>query len=240
MIETVSETGSTNADILERLRAGEPLGEGLWLRAERQSGGRGRSGRSWISPAGNIYASTVVHVGPMDPPAHTLSLVTGLAVQAFVTHALSQADRSKVALKWPNDVLVDGAKIAGILLERHSDTIVVGIGVNLGHAPALSDRKTTCLHNENPAGPMQPDVAMIILAKHFAAELTKWREFGGAALIQRWLNAAHPLGTALTVHDPSGDKLNGTFAGLDESGSLLLRMAGGNTRIIHAGDVVLG
>lgn len=240
MIETVPFTGSTNADLLNRLRSGEGIAEGYWLLAERQSGGRGRSGREWISPAGNIYTSTIVNIGTMDPPTHTLSLVTGLSVWAFVTGGLSEVNRPKARLKWPNDVLVDGAKIAGILLERHQDTIVVGIGINLAHSPDIPGRKTTCLYDENSRYEAHPEGALPYLANAFALELGKWREFGTEALIQRWQSASHPIGTALTVHDPSGEKLAGTYAGLDESGSLLLRMGDGNTRTVHAGDVVLG
>lgn len=240
MIETVLLTGSTNADLLARLRSGEAIAEGYWLLAERQSGGRGRSARQWLSPAGNIYTSTIVNIGSMDPPAHSLSLVAGLAVWAFVRGGLAEVDKPKAMLKWPNDVLVDGAKIAGILLERHQDSIVVGMGVNLAQAPNIPDRKTTCLFDENSRYEAHPEGAMPYLADAFAAELAKWREFGMEALIKRWQAASHPIGTALTIHDPSGDKLAGTYAGLDESGSLLLRMGNGNTRTVHAGDVVLG
>ena len=239
MIEIVSQTGSTNADLLQRLRAGEAIAEGYWLLAERQSGGRGRSGREWLSPVGNLYTSTVVHIGAMDPPAHTLSLVTGLAVCSFVRSSLTETRRKDVRLKWPNDVLVDDAKIAGILLERHGDTIVVGIGINLAHAPDLPGRKTTSIANENSEYKAMPQDGLLSLAEEFASELAKWRQFGVEALMARWQAASYPVGTAMTVHDPSGEKLAGSFAGLDASGSLLLRMADGNTRTIHAGDVVL-
>nr|WP_298896520.1 biotin--[acetyl-CoA-carboxylase] ligase [uncultured Altererythrobacter sp.] len=239
MIEVVEQTGSTNADLVNRLRSGESIAESYWLLAKRQSGGRGRSGREWVSPPGNIYTSTVVHVGSLDPPVHTLSLVTGLAVWAFVSDGLMEFQRSKVKLKWPNDVLVDGAKIAGMLLERVGDAIVVGIGVNLAHAPDVPGRKTTCLFDENSRYEAHPEGALPLLAKSFASELAKWREFGTEALMQRWQAAAHPLGSQITAHDPSGEKLSGTFAGLDASGSLLLRDCDGKTRTIHAGDVDL-
>lgn len=239
MIEVVDETGSTNADLLARLRAGECFPEGFWRLARRQSGGRGRSGRAWLSPSGNIYTSTVVNLGTIDPPAHTLSLVAGLAVWSFVSGGLSDLRRPKAKLKWPNDVLVDGAKIAGILLERHQDTIVVGIGVNLAHAPDVPGRKTTCLYDENSRYEADPEGALPHLMEYFASELSKWREFGAEALIQRWQAAAHPKGTTLTVHDPSGEQIFGTFDGLDVSGSLLLRDSDGKTRTIHAGDVVI-
>ncbi len=241
MIETVPETGSTNADLLARVSAGQPPAEGYWLRAERQSAGRGRSGRKWLSQEGNLYTSTVVHWRAGDPPAHTLSLVTGLAVYETLKHTLPSA--AEIALKWPNDALVGGAKIAGILLERSGDVVIVGIGLNVTHAPSLPDRKTTAIHVENgpnhASGPIGPKDALDQLSSRFTAELDRWRTEGLENLLQRWQARAFAIGTPISVKAPDEGVIEGSFAGLDGSGSLILRLASGAMRTIHAGDVSL-
>lgn len=235
MIETVAQTGSTNSDLLGRLAAGETLPEGFWLRAVQQSAGRGRSGRNWLSAPGNLYTSTVVHLRAEDPPAHTLSLVAGLAVWDSLRAIIG--DEHELFLKWPNDVLVRDAKIAGILLERSGDAVVVGIGVNVGYAPALPDRATSCIRAIEPGTRVGPPRMLDVLAVQMEAALIRWRSEGLASILQRWSLRAHPIGTALSVKDGDGMALTGSFAGLDDHGSLLLRLVSGEVRTIHAGDV---
>ena len=235
-IETVAETGSTNADLLARLATGEHIAEGHWLVARRQIAGRGRQGRRWLDAPGNFMGSTVVRLTPQDPPAPTLSFVAALAVYETVLPRL--ANPAALQLKWPNDVLLGGAKFCGLLLEREGGHAVIGIGVNLGAAPSLADRATDSLASHGPA-PL-PATFATELAFHFDQELARWREFGLGPIFARWLAAAHPLGTPLTVHDPAGDTVQGTFAGLAPEGALQLRLADGSVRVIHAGDVALG
>jgi BirA family biotin operon repressor/biotin-[acetyl-CoA-carboxylase] ligase len=119
-------------------------------------------------------------------------------------------------LKWPNDVLVSGAKMAGILLERRGDAVVVGIGVNLAQAPDLPDRATFALADLGIA--LDPDQFANDLAECFTHQIRLWRSYGLAPLIARWQAAAHPLGTSLNVSDPAGPIIHGRFAGLDEQG----------------------
>jgi len=235
LIETVAVTGSTNADLLARLAAGEPLGDGFWLVARRQNAGRGRLGRIWNDGAGNFMGSCVVRLGPSDPHAGSLALAAGLAVHEAVSPYVPPAHQAM--LKWPNDLLVDGAKLAGILLERNGDTLVVGIGVNLAQAPDLPDRATCALADLAPAP--EPGAFAQRLAACFAFHLALWRSEGLAALISRWQAVAHPMGTSLTVADPPGGTTQGYFAGLDSQGALRLALADGTTRIIHAGDINL-
>ncbi len=235
-IECVAQTGSTNADLLERLGNGTPIEEGYWLRAERQSGGRGRLGRRWDSPAGNLYCSTIVNLREDDSPAHSLSLVAGLA--SFDCLERSLAPGSDIALKWPNDALVRGAKIAGILLERSSDSVVVGIGVNIRHAPDLQDRQTTSILRENGAYAESAEMVLSILAERFAIRLNRWRTEPLAATLDAWTDAAHPIGSSLSVGGED-ERVTGTFAGLNQNGALMLRLADGAVRTIHAGDVSL-
>ncbi len=235
MIETVAETGSTNADLLSRIDAGEAVHEGQWLVADRQVAGRGRQGRVWRDGSGNFMGSTPVAIGVGSPPPHTLSLVTGLAVYEALSPFLPSMASAMV--KWPNDLLLNGAKLAGILLERSRDTIVVGIGVNLAQAPQLPGRRTVALTAFGPAP--DRDLFARTLAERFAQEIERWRTYGLDLLVRRWSEAAHPGGTPLTVVPPGEEPLSGCFAGLTGEGNLRLTLAGGNERIIHAGDVVL-
>jgi BirA family biotin operon repressor/biotin-[acetyl-CoA-carboxylase] ligase len=214
-------------------RDGAP--EATWLRAERQTGGRGRQGRSWSSPPGNLYASTLVRLTPADPPAPTLALVAAVALHEAAS--LFCPDRV-LQLKWPNDLLAasptDGwAKLAGILLERADDAVVIGCGVNLAHHPTDLGRPATSLAAlSGPAS--EPATFLDTLAESFARQLGDWRRLGPAVIRTRWCAAAHPPGTALST--PAG---HGLFEGLDETGALRLRLADGTTQVIHAGDVFL-
>ncbi|MDQ2762612.1 MAG: biotin--[acetyl-CoA-carboxylase] ligase [Pseudomonadota bacterium] len=210
--------------------------EGLWLRAERQVSGRGRQGRAWVSPIGNLSATTLVKLRPTDPPAATLALVAAVATEEAVSVYLPR-DGRKVVIKWPNDLLIDGAKVAGILLERADNAVVIGIGVNLVHHPEGLDRPTTSL----AAHGVTPDAAQFIetLAESFARWLTRWRGEGITPVRSRWLARAHPVGTALTAAFPDGSVVDGLFQGLDADGALVLRLADGGTRVIHAADIFL-
>ena len=257
---TVPVTGSTNTDLLALARDGAP--EATWLRAERQTGGKGRQGRSWSSPPSNLYASTLVRLGPGNPPAPTLALTAAVALHETVStfhhhprksgdpaylvaagkkrdpHFREDEDERAVRLKWPNDLLAGSseqgwAKLAGILLERASDAVVIGFGVNLAHHPTDLDRPATNLAALTGAAP-DPTIFLETLADSFARQLGDWRSLGLAPIRTRWLSVAHPLGTALSTS--VGD---GLFDGLDETGALRLRLADGATRVIHAGDVFL-
>lgn len=229
-IRTVAETGSTNADIAELARSG--AAEGLWLRAGRQTEGRGRQGRVWESGTGNLYASTLVRLRPHDPQPATLALVAAVALEETVAVFGVQA-----MLKWPNDLLVDGAKLSGILLERVDDAVVVGFGVNLAHAPEGLDRTATSMRVHGPAP--DPQLFLETLAEGFARWTATWRGAGLGPVRDRWVARAHPLGTALTARMADGTSIDGLFGGLDRDGALMLRLADGSTRVIHAADIFL-
>jgi BirA family biotin operon repressor/biotin-[acetyl-CoA-carboxylase] ligase len=245
------------------------VAEGVWLRAERQSSGRGRMGREWVSPVGNFYGSTVVRLRATDPAPATLALLAAVALEEAVSTyfhpgggrgpggksvatarnadqlPLSQPDPGlrrggagdAVRLKWPNDLLVDGAKLSGILLERTDDAVVIGMGVNLAHHPDLPDRPTTSLAAHGT--PVEAGQFAETLAESFARWLARWRSEGLAPVRQRWLDRAHPIGTALTARLPDGTAHDGLFDGLDADGALILRLADGDRRVIHAADVFL-
>lgn len=235
MIDTLFQTGSTNAELAARIAAGEQVREGDWLIADRQTAGKGRQGRTWFDGQGNFMGSSVVAVRAGDPAAPTLALLAGLAVYEAVSPHIPAPKRA--CLKWPNDVLIGEAKLAGILLERVGDTVIVGIGVNLTSAPVLPDRSSIALTAYGPAP--DRDTFAAELAASFAVELERWRGYGLAPLLSRWKAAAHPEGTALTVGEPGETALKGQFAGLSDDGALLLRLADGTCRAIHAGEVRL-
>lgn len=235
MIQYRAETGSTNADLAAQIRLGERAAEGDWLVADRQTAGRGRQGRKWFDGAGNFMGSTIVRPEAIDPAAPTLALVAGLAVYEAILPLL--AGPLALSLKWPNDLLLGGAKLAGILLEREGDVVIVGIGVNLAAAPELDERRTVALVAFGPAP--DRDTFARSLAGAFDRELERWRTYGLDPLLRRWRQAAHPPGTPLAVREPDGTRLMGAFAGLEADGSLLLRLEDGTVRTIHAGDVTL-
>jgi len=234
-ITLVEETGSTNADLAAAIRGGEGWAEGRWLVARRQTAGRGRQGRAWFDGAGNFMGSTVVSVGEGGPPPASLSFVAALAVRDAAVAALGEG--ADLALKWPNDVLLSGGKLSGILLEMARGHIIVGIGVNLARAPELPDRKTAALAQFAAAPPLEDFAAS--LAAAFDRRLESWRTYGLGGVLQAFLaNAIHAQGSPVTVHDTDGSVLSGTFAGLEESdGALRLRLADGSERVIRAGDI---
>lgn len=193
-------------------------------------------GRSWESPAGNLFASTIVRLQPNDPQAPTLAFVTALAVRDTL-HQI--APECALQIKWPNDILTsDGAKICGILLERTGDAVVVGIGINLTSSPDIPGRATTNLANYGIVPP-HPQAVTEILASNMAIWLGRWRQYGLQPLITEWQKYAHPVGTALSVKLPDGTGEEGLFAGLTAEGALQLRLADGTIHAIHAADVFL-
>ena len=140
---------------------------------------------------------------------------------------------SGITIKWPNDLIVDGAKLAGILLEREGEAVVIGFGVNLADHPRALDRPATSLAELAGTAP-EPAIFLDLLAETFARWLARWRAERIAPIRRRWLDHAHPVGTALSTGQGEG-----LFDGLDESGALRLRLADGTVRLVHAGDVFL-
>lgn len=233
MVRFVEETGSTNEDM--KTLAADGAAEGLWLRAGRQSAGRGRMGRVWEGEEGNLYASTLVRVHPGDPMPPTLAFVAAVAVHM----ALSDfAGNGGLRIKWPNDIVAGHAKLCGMLMERVGDAIIIGIGVNIISAPDLPDRMTICLRHLGAEG---CDAAAVLeaIAERFAEMVARWRTYGAQPVIRAWLDRAHPSGTVLGVNLPDGNRVEGRFETLGDDGALILRLADGTSHAIHAGDVFL-
>lgn len=225
----LDEIDSSNAEARRRAQAGER--GPLWILADRQSAGRGRRGRTWQSVPGNFFASLLLSTDLPAARRPRLSFAAALAVHDAVAGLLAEAGRDATALtlKWPNDLLLDGGKLAGILLESESERVIVGFGVNLVAAPALDDRRTAALDVA-----IGPCAFLARLAPAFA----RWRGESFPLVREAWLERAMPVGSPLAVH--SGDRrLPGRFAGIDEDGALLLEGADGRMERLSAGDVFL-
>jgi BirA family transcriptional regulator, biotin operon repressor / biotin---[acetyl-CoA-carboxylase] ligase len=180
---------------------------------------------------GNFYGSTIVDLAPSDPQPQTLSLAAGLAlIEALDAAVPGQA----LMLKWPNDVLLFGKKLAGILLERSSNRVVIGFGVNLTSAPDLPDRQCASL-----GGRITPEAFAPLLAASFSRLLHLWRESEPAFIAQAWLARAHAIGTRLNVHSAGDEMVGGRFEGIETDGALRLRRDDGALEIVRAGDVEL-
>ncbi len=233
------EIDSTNAEAMRRIASGER--GPLWITAHHQSRGRGRSGRSWNSAEGSLAATLVLAPGCSAAVLPQISLVAGVAAHAAIAEALPAGARPRVRLKWPNDVLVAGAKVSGILVESTvaggGMVAVIGTGINVAAPPALGDRPTTSLAL-NGATCNRPQVSAG-LAASLAVWLGVWdRGAGFEAVRAAWLERAGPLGAPMTVN-AGGAPVAGTYAGLDAEGALLLDTAGGRQRFTF-GDVALG
>ncbi|MCB8838494.1 biotin--[acetyl-CoA-carboxylase] ligase [Aurantimonas sp. VKM B-3413] len=232
-----AEVGSTNTLALEAARAGDP--GPLWVTAERQSAGRGRRGRAWVSEAGNLYASwLVVDPAPVDQLSN-LPLVASLGVRDGLARLLGdRADRAVV--KWPNDVLIGGKKAVGILLEseRLPDgrmAVVVGCGVNVAHVPTEAPYGVTSLKLEAAERPL--DIVFDAVAGAVEAAFALFRRGEGFGEVRRqWLSLAVGLGEPCRVN-LADRSIEGRFEALDPQGRLILRQDDGRTIAIAAGDL---
>ena len=205
--------------------------EGDWIVALRQESGKGRHGRTWEAIEGNFFGSTIIQLRDGDPPAPALALVAGLAL---IEAAEVAAPTLTMMLKWPNDLMLGEAKLAGILLERSGDRVVAGFGVNLAAAPHIGGRRTASL-----AGSITPQAFAPLLAASVSRLLGAWRSADPAAFAQAWQARAHPLGTPLEVHNAPGERIAGRFDGIEPDGAMRLRTESGAVEVIRAGDVTL-
>lgn len=235
----LAETGSTNAEAMRLALKGEPLP--LWVLADRQTTGRGRLGRIWLSEEGNLHASLALRLSCGALQASHLSLVAGVAVIDAIRAA--GGIRARARLKWPNDVLIEGAKAGGILVEsstghRERELIaVVGVGLNLGSHPDVAGRPATHLAAQGVS--CTPLDMLSRLAATMAGWLGTWQEGAGIADVRAgWLERAGPVGERIAVTTGSG-LAEGRFAGLDAEGALLLADEQGATRRFTFGDVTL-
>jgi BirA family transcriptional regulator, biotin operon repressor / biotin---[acetyl-CoA-carboxylase] ligase len=228
---------STNAEALRRTRAGA---RAVWVVAATQTAGRGRRGRAWASPPGNLYTSLLLVDPAPAAVAPQLAFVAGLAVHDACA-ALAPGLADALALKWPNDLLCRGAKIAGILIEGegglNADPVVavIGIGVNgLQHPDAVEHPAT----NFAAQGAAVDAAALFeMLRRTMAVRLSEWhRGVRFSAIRSAWLARAAGLGQAIRARLPDRE-VTGVFEALDEAGRLILRRADGGREVITAGEV---
>ena len=221
--------GSTNDEAHRMASEGAP--HGTVIHADEQTAGRGRLAHTWFSPPGNLYLSVLLRTGQPAARSAELSFLAALAVADTVEALLPRQIRA--LLKWPNDVLINGAKIAGILLEQVDDATVLGIGLNVLEAPSnLAYKATTIVAN---GGIASVDGARDILLPRLTAHLVDWQAEGFAAIRERWLNRSYPIGAAIQAK-AGGQSIAGHFAGLDMDGALLLDTPQGRQRIV-AGEI---
>jgi BirA family biotin operon repressor/biotin-[acetyl-CoA-carboxylase] ligase len=236
-LSVVDSTGSTNADLLAA--ASEGAAEGTVLAAEEQTSGRGRLGRSWVSEPGESLTFSVLlrPAGVPQPLRGWLPLLAGVAV----TEALRGEAGIEPSLKWPNDVLAGGAKLAGILAEQAGDAVVVGIGLNV--AASRDQLPTDSATSLGLLGALAPDRSALLAA--VLRELERWyrRWAGGSGdaeasgLRTQYLRDCDTVGRQVRVELPGGTSLTGLATGVDDLGRLVLQTADGE-RFISAGDVI--
>jgi BirA family transcriptional regulator, biotin operon repressor / biotin---[acetyl-CoA-carboxylase] ligase len=236
---TLEVVDSTNSEA-GRLHAAGNRGP-LWIMARRQEAGRGRHGRDWASPTGNLHATLLITLAVPLAHAAQLSFVASLAMRDTVSTLLEPAPPA-IGLKWPNDVLIAGRKISGILVETLQGAsggglaLAIGCGLNIRHAPATTRTPATCLA-EHGAAP-SADAAMGELMARMDARLAQWQSGRGfAAIRDAWLAAAIGLGRDIAV-TVDGRTVRGRFEGLGSDGSMMLRLADETLRQLHAGEVV--
>lgn len=233
----LGDVDGTNAEAIRRAEAGAE--EGTLIQAERQIAGRGRRGRSWDSPSGNLYMSLILRPEQPVGEAVLLSFVAAVSLSDALAGLLPPM--IEITHKWPNDVLLNRHKVAGILLEsaaRESgalDWLVIGVGVNVEHFPDEAEYPATSLRHEG-AEDVSPDNVMEAFARHFLRWTDAWREDGFAPIRTAWLARAQGIGEAVRVRLGT-ETFGGTFVDLDADGALLVEMADGATRRVTAGDV---
>jgi BirA family biotin operon repressor/biotin-[acetyl-CoA-carboxylase] ligase len=252
-LEAHDSVGSTNAIALERAREGDP--GRLWIVSKKQESGRGRRGRAWATPEGNLAATLLLIVGRDLKTAATLGFVAGLALADALDAAVpggrisiapdggSGARGNRFELKWPNDVLADGAKLAGILLESSQldderSALAIGIGVNVVAHPQDVPYPATSLSALGAA--CNAETLFLALSDAWSQNMRAWNDGRGIALIrERWLSRAAGLGGQVAVR-VDGNVVRGVFETIDEDCRFVIRDDTGALLKIAAGDVHFG
>ncbi|WP_396593409.1 biotin--[acetyl-CoA-carboxylase] ligase [Brevundimonas sp. R86498] len=233
---------STNAEARRRAEAGDSTSQ--WIVARQQSAGRGRRGRAWDSGNGNLFSTLLLLTSKSPAEAAQVTFVAALAVADLLD---AFAVPGSVSIKWPNDVLIDGKKAAGILIESGTHPsgglwLAVGIGVNLAHAPEETERPATSLAvhlRPDIAYPPPVEAAAEVLAEAFAVWQDRWDRFGFQPILDAWTARTHGL-EGPCVARLGHETVTGIADGVAPDGALRLRTADGTLRLISAGDVFFG
>ncbi|MBV1933807.1 MAG: biotin--[acetyl-CoA-carboxylase] ligase [Parvibaculaceae bacterium] len=241
--EHFEEIDSTNTEA--RRRGETSAAASIWLRADSQTAGRGRRGRTWVSPVGNLMCTLFLRPACSPSAAAELSFVSGLAIHDAVAQMLPQERQHDAKLKWPNDLLLGGKKMSGILLESATqgagevNWLAIGIGLNLAVFPEDTPYPATSLLAET-GQTVSSQEALTRLANAFAHWHSVWQAPGGFEAVRTaWLARAKGVGERIVVR-LSDTELEGTFEALDGEGALILRLDDGSHRAISAGDVFFG
>ena len=235
-LKTFDVIDSTNEEAKRLALAGEA--GPIWITTARQTAGRGRRGRSWDSPTGNLFATLMIRPGRPANECAQLSFAAAIAACDMLQHFAPDA---ALRVKWPNDVLANGMKLVGILLESASkggeapDWLAIGIGVNLATHPEGLEYPVTSLKGLGATVP-SPDDALLHLAANFAGWYDAWVSQGFAVLRDAWLARAQGLGGRIRAR-LAAEETTGVFEGIDGSGALILRETAGTVRHIAAGEV---
>lgn len=224
-----------------RRLAEEGAEEGTLVWAREQRGGRGRLGRNWYSPRGNLSFTLILRP---DCPAIEAAQISFLAAVALGEAIGTVSPPVEVTYKWPNDVLLQGSKVAGILLESRAASeerlayLLLGCGVNVAHFPQDPELKATSMHFEGVPKSVTPEELLEAFSRHFLSRVSRWVEDGFEPIRRAWLRHAAGLGEEILVRLPH-EVLKGRFRDLDQEGYLLLEMADGEERRISSGEVFL-
>ncbi len=204
----------------------------IW--AKKQINGRGRYDRNWISPEGNLYFSLIIVPEFSLAKIYQLSFVAALAVNLAISDFINEDVNLKC--KWPNDILLEGKKVAGILLEKILDNaVIIGVGVNINSFPDNVIFSATSL-NLHSKLPIKIDILLDKIVNNFNNILLRWQIYGFSVIGKAWLDMAYGIGSNIKV-SLQDIVYTGTFMGINEDGQLILKEDSGNTRLISAGDV---
>jgi len=236
-VQWFDQVDSTNSRLLEKVRLTPDLQSGTILAARVQTAGRGRLGRKWVSSsAGNLLFS--LYYRTEAPLCRIPSLIMAVAIAIDdMLHDLHVHSN----LKWPNDIQVNGRKIAGLLAERAGDDgVVIGVGLNVNMTVdemAQIDQPATSLRIETGVESNNGEILNILISKHLPPWIACWDANGFSGLRARWIQGCGGLNTPISIRDGTG-RIQGTLEGYGENGELLLRLPGGVVQTVWAGNVV--
>ena len=233
------EIDSTNSEAMRLALSG--VNDHLWVTSDIQTHGRGRQGRNWISQAGNLQASLFLQPDCKLQKASQLSFLAGLSCYETIQSTCPEEIGRELLLKWPNDILLKGEKLSGMLVEssklpkNSALAVIIGIGINISWKPEIENYPTTCLADHNIT--VNAKEIFDILAKNTKKWLNIWEsENGFNVILDSWAKYSHNIGDRIDVRQ--GQHLfSGNFHGLAEDGSLLMRLPSGNIKSINVGDV---
>lgn len=233
------EVGSTSDEAKTLAESGAEHGVVVWAASQRR--GRGRRGNAWRSPPGNLYASLLLRPDRTPAQACQLSFVASLALAEAIGAIVPEG--RVVTCKWPNDILINHRKVAGLLLESSTtgggtlDWLVIGLGVNIANAPSDLTRPVTSLHDEGCAH-LTAGQLLEAFCAGFSARYDDWLTRGFAPLREAWLMRAEGRCGPVTVN-LEGESFGGRFVDIDETGALIVEIPGAGRRVVTAGEVFM-